>query len=154
MKKHFVLLSAVLLIQAVVVSVFAQQKPKAGDLISGLVITDHGGLAMVTVTERDATDRIVAHAVTDFEGKFSFKLVDSKDRIVINHVDYETVDVPVDKTYYRIKMKMKVTHYPDSTAFPIPLREAAGAVDTIDMSEFEHLGITTIDDNVVSVFAE
>lgn len=154
MKKQLLLFSAVLLILASVVSMFAQSKPKAGDLISGLVITDHGGLAMVTVTERDATDRIVAHAVTDFEGKFSFKLVDSKDRIVINHVDYETVDVPVDKTYYRIKMKMKVTHYPDSTAFPIPLREAAGAVDTIDMSEFEHLGITTIDDNVVSVFAQ
>ena len=112
---------------------------KAGDMISGIVISDRGGLSMVTVTERDAADRIVAHAVTDFEGKFSFKLVDSKDRIVINHVDYETVDISVDQTYLRIKMKMKVTHYPDSTGFPIPLREAAGAVDTIDMSLFENL---------------
>ncbi|MBO4560430.1 MAG: hypothetical protein J5705_00485 [Bacteroidaceae bacterium] len=34
MKKQLVLLSAMLLIQAVVVSVLAQQKPKAGDLIS------------------------------------------------------------------------------------------------------------------------
>ena len=34
MKKHLLLLSVVLLIQTVVVSVFAQQKPKAGDLIS------------------------------------------------------------------------------------------------------------------------
>ena len=136
MKKRLVLL--VFLLQVAAVSLFAQSKPHAGDTISGIVITDRGGLTMVTVTERDASDRIVAHAVTDFEGKFSFKLVDPNDRIVINHVDYETVDVPVDKTYFRIKMKMKVTHYPDSTAFPIPLREAAGAVDTIDMSLFEH----------------
>ena len=138
MKKTLFLLS-VLLMQTSAIMLFAQSKPKAGDTISGVVITDRGGLTMVTVTERDASDRIVAHAVTDFEGKFSFKLVDPNDRIVINHVDYETVDVPVDKTYFRIKMKMKVTHYPDSTAFPIPLREAAGAVDTIDMSLFEHL---------------
>ena len=137
MKKRLVLLA--FLLQVAAVSLFAQSKPHAGDTISGIVITDRGGLTMVTVTERDASDRIVAHAVTDFEGKFSFKLVDPNDRIVINHVDYETVDVPVDKTYFRIKMKMKVTHYPDSTAFPIPLREAAGAVDTIDMSLFEHL---------------
>ena len=104
MKKRLVLL--VFLLQVAAVSLFAQSKPHAGDTISGIVITDRGGLTMVTVTERDASDRIVAHAVTDFEGKFSFKLVDPNDRIVINHVDYETVDVPVDKTYFRIKMKM------------------------------------------------
>lgn len=137
--KKFLFFLSLLLMQSSAIMLFAQSKPKAGDTISGVVITDRGGLTMVTVTERDASDRIVAHAVTDFEGKFSFKLVDPNDRIVINHVDYETVDVPVDKTYFRIKMKMKVTHYPDSTAFPIPLREAAGAVDTIDMSLFEHL---------------
>ena len=34
MKKHLVLLSAVLLVQTAVVSVFAQQKPNAGDLHS------------------------------------------------------------------------------------------------------------------------
>ena len=139
MKKLLFLISVMLLVQTVTVFVSAQDKPRAGDMISGIVICDCGGLSMVTVTERDAADHIVAHAVTDFEGKFSFKLVDSKDRIVINHVDYETVDIPVDQTYLRIKMKMKVTHYPDSTAFPIPLREAAGAVDTIDMSLFENL---------------
>ena len=138
MKKTLFLLS-VFLMQTSAIMLFAQSKPKAGDIISGIVISDGGGMSMVTVTERDSIERIVAHAVTDFEGKFSFKLVDPNDRIVINHVDYETVDVPVDKTYFRIKMKMKVTHYPDSTAFPIPLREAAGAVDTIDMSLFEHL---------------
>lgn len=140
MRKNKLILSVLLLLsQAALNIIIAQVRPVPGDMISGIVISDRGGLSMVTVTERDAADRIVAHAVTDFEGKFSFKLVDPNDRIVINHVDYETVDVPVDKTYFRIKMKMKVTHYPDSTAFPIPLREAAGAIDTIDMSLFEHL---------------
>ena len=138
MKKHLVLL-VILLLQTATVFLSAQSKPKAGDLISGLVITDHGGLAMVTVTERDAADRIVAHAVTDFEGKFSFKLVNPKDRIVVDSVKYETVDIPIDKTYLRIKMKEKVTPHPEGPAIPFPLREAADVVDSIDMSEFENL---------------
>ena len=136
--KKFLFFLSLLFMQTSAIMLFAQSKPKADDIISGIVISDGGGMSMVTVTERDSIERIVAHAVTDFEGKFSFKLVDSKDRIVINHVDYETVDISVDQTYLRIKMKLKVTHYPDSTAFPIPLREAAGAVDTIDMSLFEY----------------
>ena len=132
-------LLTMLFIQAAAVSLLAQQKPKAGDLISGLVITDRGGLTMVTVTERDAANRIVANAVTDFEGKISFKLVDPKDRIVIDSVKYETVDIPIDKTYLRIKMKEKVIRHPEGPVYPIPLREAADSVNTIDMSEFEHL---------------
>ena len=112
---------------------------KAGDMISGIVISDRGGLTMVTVTERDAANRIVANAVTDFEGKFSFKLVDPKDRIVIDSVKYEIVDIPIDKTYLRIKMKEKVILHPEGPVYPIPLREAADSVNTIDMSEFEHL---------------
>ena len=136
--KKFLFFLSLLFMQTSAIMLFAQSKPKADDIISGIVISDGGGMSMVTVTERDSIERIVAHAVTDFEGKFSFKLVDPNDRIVINHVDYETVDIPVDQAYLRIKMKLKVTHYPDSTAFPIPLREAAGAVDTIDMSLFEY----------------
>ena len=57
---------------------FAQ---KAGDIISGVVEDNDGPMMMVNVTERDAADRIVAHAITDIEGNFSFKLVNPKDRI-------------------------------------------------------------------------
>lgn len=138
MKKHLILL-AILLLQTATVFLSAQSKPKAGDIIYGIVITDRGGLTMVTVTERDAANRIVANAVTDFEGKFSFKLVNPKDRIVIDSVKYETVDIPTDKTYLRIKMKEKVTPHPEGPAIPFPLREAADVVDSIDMSEFENL---------------
>lgn len=138
MKKHLILL-AILLLQTATVFLSAQSKPKAGDIIYGIVITDRGGLTMVTVTERDAANRIVANAVTDFEGKFSFKLVDPKDRLVIDSIKYETIDIPIDKTYLRIKMKEKVIPHPEGPAYPITLREAAGSVGTIDMSEFENL---------------
>ena len=56
MKKHLVLLSAVLLMQAAVVSVFAQQKPKAGDLISGIVTDSVSPLMGVYITELDSRE--------------------------------------------------------------------------------------------------
>ena len=113
MKRHLVLLVAMLLMQAAAVSVFAQDKPKAGDLISGFVDDDYGPLMMTTVNERDAADRIVAHCITANDGSFSFKLVNPKDRLVITYVGYEKVDIPIDTTYYEIKMVCKDDPQPD-----------------------------------------
>ena len=72
---------------------FAQ---KAGDIISGVIEDNDGPMMMVNVTERDAADRIVAHAITDIEGNFSFQLKNPKDRLQISYVGYETVDIPID----------------------------------------------------------
>ena len=74
---------------------FAQ---KAGDVISGVIEDKEGPMMMVNVTERDAADRIVAHAITDINGEFSFRLVSPKNRIQITYVGYETVDIPITKT--------------------------------------------------------
>lgn len=99
---RFFSLALMLLIQTTATTVFAQ---KAGDIITGVVSDNEGPMMMVNVTERDANDRIVAHAITDMEGGFSFKLVNPKDRLVITYVDYETVDIPFDKSHFEITMK-------------------------------------------------
>ena len=131
---------------------FAQ---KAGDIISGVVEDNDGPMMMVNVTERDAADRIVAHAITDIEGNFSFKLVNPKDRIQISYVGYETVDIPINKLYYEIKMKDQSDLPPvdiiadrvlETTGLPIPLREVSSSVATINMEEFEGLGIMSVDE--------
>ena len=131
---------------------FAQ---KAGDIISGVVEDNDGPMMMVNVTERDAADRIVAHAITDIEGNFSFKLVNPKDRIQISYVGYETVDIPINKLYFEIKMKNQGDLPPvdiiadrvlETSGLPIPLREVSSTVATINMEEFEGLGITTVDE--------
>ena len=131
---------------------FAQ---KAGDIISGVVEDNDGPMMMVNVTERDAADRIVAHAITDIEGNFSFKLVNPKDRIQISYVGYETVDIPINKLYYEIKMKDQRDLPPvdiiadrvlETTGLPIPLREVSSSVATINMEEFEGLGIMSVDE--------
>jgi hypothetical protein len=62
-------------------------------------------MMMVNVTERDSSDRIVAHDITDMDGYFFFRLVNPNNRIQVSYVGYETVDVPIDKTFFEIKMK-------------------------------------------------
>ena len=103
MKKHLVLLAV--LLQATSVSLFAQSKPNAGDVISGIVSDDCGPMMMVNVAERDSMDRIAAHSLTDIGGNFSFRLVNPDHRIEISYVGYENVSVPIDTTYFEIKMK-------------------------------------------------
>ena len=131
---------------------FAQ---KAGDVISGVIEDKEGPMMMVNVTERDAADRIVAHAITDINGEFSFRLVSPKNRIQITYVGYETVDIPITKTYYEIMMndnteipevEIKADRVQETSGLPIPLREASNSVQTINMEEFEGLGITTVDE--------
>ena len=73
MKKTFALL---LFAAASIASAFAQDKPKAGDIIYGTVTDSIGPVAGITVIERNANYRIMAQTVTDANGNFSFRLVD------------------------------------------------------------------------------
>lgn len=131
MKKRLVLLA--FLLQVAAVSVFAQSKPHAGDTISGIVCDSLGPMMMVNVTERDTSDRIVAHDITDMDGYFSFRLVNPDDRIRVSYVGYETVNIPIDTTFIEIKMKeqddlppVEITTDPGykTTGIPIPIRDS------------------------------
>ena len=132
MKKRLVLLA--FLLQVAAVSLFAQSKPHAGDTISGIVCDSLGPMMMVNVTERDSSDLVVAHSVTDFWGYFSFRLVNPDDRIRVSYVGYETVNIPIDTTFIEIKMKEQddlppIEIIPDrrqeaiGPPLPIPLRD-------------------------------
>lgn len=101
----FIFLTVLLFIQAAVTTVFAQDRPTAGDTITGIVCDKDGPMIWVNVVELDSLDRIVAHAITDFSGIFSFRLVNPEDRIQITYVGYETLYFPIDKTSFEIKME-------------------------------------------------
>ena len=147
MKKHLFILS-VLLLQAVYVSVYGQERIVSGDTIRGVVFDSEGPMWMVSIYERDSKNNIVAQGVTDSEGKFSFSLVNPKDRLWLTYEGYDTVDIPISKHEFQIKLQDSEALYPvyildggSDGSKPIPLRKAAKSVDTINMSEFEHLGI-------------
>ena len=101
MKKTF----AFLLVAAAITSAFAQDTPKAGDLIYGTVIGSKGPITGANVTERNGYDRIMAQSTTDSDGNFSFRLVNPDDRIMVTCPNYETVDIRIDRKHYEITMK-------------------------------------------------
>ena len=122
----------VFVLQAAAVSLIAQNKPNAGDTISGFVCDSIGPMMWVNVTERDSSDNVVAHSATDFGGYFSFRLVNPDDRIRITFVGYETVNIPIDTTFFEIKLKEQDDVFPieiladpgyKTLGIPIPIRD-------------------------------
>ena len=107
MRKTILLLSAMLLIQAADVSMFAQSKPKAGDKISGIVSDSIGPMWKVKVVEKDAMNKTVRKCVTNKNGEFSFRLVNPDDRIQVTYELYDTVNLPIDTTRFDIKIKIQ-----------------------------------------------
>lgn len=139
-KTLFILL--LLLMQTSFIMVLAQSKPNTGDIISGIVSDNEGPMMMVNVAERDSNNRIMAHCLTDIGGNFSFRLVNPDHRIEISYVGYENVSVPIDTTYFVIKMKewdgfsaIDITTDPglDNTGKPVPVRKTTENTTKVKM---------------------
>ena len=102
MKKAFALL---LLAVVSIATAFAQDKPQKGDIIYGRLTDEKGPMSGVNITEINDTYRIMAHAQTDINGNFSFRLVNHDNTIKIAYSGYETIDIPITGSHYEIKMK-------------------------------------------------
>ena len=135
-----------------VVNSWAQQ---AGDIISGTVNDEMGPVMMANVVEIDASKRIVASAVTDMNGHFSFKLKNPKDKLRVTFVGYKTVTLPINKTKFAIKMEdatqiqevvVTAKKRAGGSGLNIPVDEISTAQQSINMSEFNGLALTTVDE--------
>ena len=133
----------------------AANAQQAGDIISGTVNDEMGPVMMANVVEIDAAKRIVASTVTDMNGNFSFKLKNPKDKLRITFVGYKTVLVPINRTHFDIKMEdatqiqeVVVTAKKRSggSGLNIPVDEISTAQQSISMSEFSGLALTTVDE--------
>ena len=128
---------------------------KAGDIISGTVTDEFGPVMRANVVEIDAANRIVSSAVTDMSGNFSFKLKNPKNKLRITYVGYKTVTLPFNKTNYKVRMQ-DATQLRDVTVtakkktqgsgLAIPIDEISTAQQSISMTEFEGLSLTTVDE--------
>ncbi|MBO7112176.1 MAG: carboxypeptidase regulatory-like domain-containing protein [Bacteroidaceae bacterium] len=104
MKKLFV---SLLLSVVTIVPTFAQDKPKAGDVIYGRIVDINGPVAGVNVTERDACDRIMAQTKTDLNGEFVFRTVNPENMIIVTNKGYETLVIPIDRQCNDLTMKLQ-----------------------------------------------
>src|SRR5574344_2228329 len=128
---------------------------KAGQIIRGSVYDQEGPMMMVNVIEIDAANRLVAACVTDFNGNFSFKLVNPKDRIKVSFVGYKAQILPINNTVFKIRMTdatqikelvVKSKRRTEGSGLSVPVTEISTARQTIDAKEFDGLPVTTIDE--------
>lgn len=134
----------------------ASAQVKAGDIISGQVWDDFDPLMMCNVVEVDHNNRIVAHGTTDINGNFSFAIKNPKDKIRISYIGCQTVELPINKRAFgKIVLKsnnvitdvvVTAVRRSQSTGLAIPMDQIATASQTIDMKEFEGVGMTSVDE--------
>ena len=63
-------------------------KPKAGDIISGVVKDAEGPIMLVNIFEINSNARVNAHAITDMNGEFSIRITSPDDNLLINANGY------------------------------------------------------------------
>ncbi|MBQ0056372.1 MAG: SusC/RagA family TonB-linked outer membrane protein [Bacteroidales bacterium] len=123
--------------------------------VHGVVEDEFGPLMSATVCEVDANGRVISSTLTDMNGNFSMKIMNPKDQLRIQYVGLNPVTLKIDKTTYKVMMEsaqtlseVTVTQVKrvEGSGMHIPEREVSFAKQTIQMSEFEGLGITTIDE--------
>ena len=79
-------------------------KPKAGDIISGVVKDAEGPMMMVTILEINTNARINAAATTDINGEFSMKLANPDDNLLINNPGYFMVNSQINGNRFEVTM--------------------------------------------------
>lgn len=124
--------------------------------VHGTVSDDMGPLMAAVVCEIDNNGRIIESAVTDMNGNFTMRVRDAKkNKIQFQYVGLKTLVLPINKTTYIIKMEsemvldvveVKAQRKLGGNNLAIPEREISFATQTLDMSEFEGLGATSVDE--------
>ncbi len=146
------IMGLIMICQFAIINSYAQS---AGDIISGTVTDSYGAVIGANVVELDGANRIVASAVTDINGNFSFKLKNPKDKIRFSYVGYKTITQSINKTKFNVTMsdenqidEVVVTskRRAQGSGLAIPLDEVSSARESISMSEFNGLAITTVDE--------
>ena len=123
--------------------------------VHGTVTDEYGELMGASVCEVDANGRIIEATTTDLNGNFSMRIRNPKDKLRFSYVGCKTQTLTINREDYRIKL-VSQTSLKEVTVtakkklngggLAIPEREISYATQTIDMKEFEGLGLTTVDE--------
>ena len=131
---------------------FAQK----GARISGTVMSDaEGPLVMVTVTERDKSNRIIEYTTTDFEGNFSMVVKSTSNYLEIAYIGYKTQKIEIgDRIVFDVKMvednvldavEITAKQITRSGGLDILEREMTHATQKVSMDDMEGLSFTSVD---------
>ena len=146
MKRYIILLLAVICCSIVSAQISA---------VHGTVSDEFGPLMGATVCEMDGNGRIIESAITDLNGNFTMKVRNGKDKIRFSYVGMKTQTMPINKSTFKVNLSSTTTlkevtikskRRLQGNNLPIPQREISYATQSLDMKEFEGLGITNVDE--------
>lgn len=126
--------------------------------VHGTVNDEFGPLIGAAICEVDGNGRIIEAVITDFQGNFSMKVKNPKDKLRISFVGCKTQIFDFDRTTYDIKMVSETqlqevvvktsrkVNGNNTNSLPIPVREVTYVYQGISAKEFDGLGVNTIDE--------
>ena len=141
---------------AALFTVIAQAVVAQGVRISGTVTDNDGPIMMGNVTERDANNRIVSAAQTDFNGNFSLQIKSTKNKLWFSFVGDKTKILPIgNKTVFNVKLEPEGTALKEVTVrgrrqssggLSIQKKEMTVSSQTMNMEDLEGLAFTSADE--------
>ena len=125
-------------------------------IVSGTVSDATDVLMMVNVVEIDEANRIIEATTTDINGQFTMKVKNTKDKLQFSYIGYTTQVLAIgDRKVFNIVLKDELqldevvisgVKKLNAGGLDIPEREMSIAAQSLDMSEFEGLGFTSVDE--------
>ena len=88
-------------------------KPKAGDVISGVVKDSEGPMMLVNIYELNTNGRVNAVAVTDINGQFSMKIANPDDNLLINFTGYFMASSQITGNHFEVTLVRDASYQPE-----------------------------------------
>ena len=88
-------------------------KPKAGDVISGVVKDSEGPMMLVNIYELNTNGRVNAVAVTDMNGQFSMKIANPDDNLLINFTGYFMASSQITGSHFDVTLVRDASYQPE-----------------------------------------
>ncbi|MBP5171679.1 MAG: SusC/RagA family TonB-linked outer membrane protein [Bacteroidales bacterium] len=129
------------------------------NIVRGKVTAKEDGepLISVTVTEIDASNRIYAVTVTNYDGEYVLQVNNRANKLKFRYMGFEDLEIPIgEQKVINASMAEKSTLIDDvvitakamtnTGVFNIPQREVSMSMQKIDAEEFEGISVASIDD--------
>ena len=137
-------------------AIVCQAMMAQGVRISGTVTDNDGPVMMGNVVERDANNRIVSAAQTDFNGNFTLQIKNTNNKLVVSYVGDKTKVLSIgNQTVFKVKLEPENTQLKEvkvvgrrtnSGGLTIQKKEMTTATQTFNMENVEGLAFTSADE--------
>jgi TonB-linked SusC/RagA family outer membrane protein len=135
------------------------QNPVASSIIQGKVTssTDGSEIIGVTISELDATNRVVSATATDANGQYVLKIKNPSDKLLFKMLGFEpttkniqgqkVINIVLKESGFTInQVVVTSTKKYGEGGYSIPQREIGSAMQTLDAKEFEGLQVGSVDE--------